>query len=139
MNVTFSLIGLACIWEALLNLKNYWFQKIFLIIFGMGLIFTAIFQHAPINEAVAYNLFEDQIHSVSASIVGFSFTIFSISVAFIEETNKRRIIALLMGLLATGLSFLMFSVTELTGVWQRLMFMASFAWILFFFEGRKKE
>jgi len=139
MNITFGLLGLACIGEASLYLKEYWFQKILLIIFGLGLILTAIFQHAPINEAVAYNLLEDQIHSISASIVGFSFTIFSISVAFIEETNKRRIIALCMGLLATGLSFLMFSVTDLTGVWQRLMFTTSFAWLLFFFEGRKKK
>jgi hypothetical membrane protein len=138
MNITFGLLGLACIWEAIRYLKHYWFQKILLIIFGVGLIFTAIFQHAPITEGVPYNLLEDQIHSVSASIVGFSFTLFSFSVAFIEKTNRRRIIALFMGLLATGLSLLMFSVTDLAGVWQRLMFTASFAWIIFFFACEKR-
>ncbi|MBE0685244.1 MAG: DUF998 domain-containing protein [Anaerolineaceae bacterium] len=137
MNITFGLLGLVCIWEALRYLENYWFQKILLIFFGVGLIFTAIFQHAPITEGVPYNLLEDQIHSVSASMVGFSFTLFSFSIAFIEKTNKRRIVALFMGFLATGFSLLMFSITDLTGVWQRLMFTASFAWIIFFFAGRK--
>ncbi len=137
MNLTFALLGCVCIFEGFLHLKNLWVQKVLLISFGIGLIFTAIFQHAPINEAIPYNILEDNIHSASASVVGFSFTLFAFSVAFIENTDKRRILALLIGMLSIGLSLLMFSVTNYTGVWQRLMFIISFGWMIYFFEGRK--
>lgn len=139
MNITFGLMGFVCILEGLLNLKNHWIQIILLISFGLGLISTAIFQHAPINEAISYNLQEDKIHSIAATIIGFSFTLFAFSAAFIETSNKRRVLALLAGFLATGLSLLMFSVASYTGIWQRLMFIVSFGWIIFFFEARKTK
>jgi len=78
-------------------------------------------------------------HSLFATIVGFSFTIFAISAAFIERTNTKRILALLVGLIATSLSILMYSVIDFAGLWQRLMFIISFAWLIFFFEGMRIE
>jgi len=139
MNLTFVLLGLACIWESVNYLKTYWINKTLLIVFGLGLIFTAIFQHAPIDLNLPYDLLKDQLHSFFASLIGFSFTAFSFSATFIESTRKRKIIAFLMGFIASGLSFLMFSLTEYTGIWQRMMFIISFAWIIFFFKRRKKE
>jgi hypothetical protein len=97
----------------------------------------AVFRHAPINEGIPYSVLEDTIHSFFASVVGFSFTAFAISAAFIEKTSGKRIFALLIGFLATGLSILMFSVTSFTGLWQRLLFMITFAWLVFFFEGQR--
>lgn len=139
MNIVFCLLGIACILEGLFHLRQYWVHKILLTIFGVGLILVGIFQHAPIVEEIPYNLSEDKMHSLFATVVGLSFTIFAISAAFIEKTNTKRILALLVGLIATGLSILMFSVIDFAGLWQRLMFIISFAWLIFFFEGMRIE
>lgn len=137
MNITFCLLGIASVIEGWIYLKHYWVQKILLTIFGIGLIFTAIFQHAPIAEHIPYSVLEDDLHSIFASIVGFSFTFFAFSIAFIESRNIKRVQAVLIGLIATGLSILMFSVANYTGIWQRLIFLVSFAWLIYLFEGKR--
>ena len=139
MNLTFFLLGTASIIEGWRHLKNYYFQKILITIFGLGLMFTAYFHHAPIIDGIPYSIFEDKMHSIFASIVGFSFTIFAISVAFIEKEIQKRILAFLTGLIATGLSLLMFNVPDYAGLWQRLIFILSFAWLIYFFEDRRHK
>lgn len=138
MNITFSLLGLACIVEAWFHLKKLWFQKILLSIFGLALILTAIFQHAPIVEGVPFGELEDNLHSVFASIIGFSFTVFAFSIAFIEKRKINKIFAISVGLIAPGLSLLIFYVADYSGLWQRLIFIITFAWLIFLFEGLKR-
>ncbi len=134
MNTVFFLLGMACIYEGWFHLKGYRFQQIILIVFGASLFLTGIFKHAPINASLPYNLMEDELHSLFATIVGFSFTIFAISAAFIEGSAGKRILALVVGLSAIGFSGLIFVMTDFAGVWQRMMFMLAFAWLIFFFE-----
>lgn len=134
MNMIFVLLGFTCIWKAFTYLKNYPIHRLLLVIFGFSLISTAIFQHAPIDKNLEYDILEDKIHSISASVVGFSFTLFSFSTLFIEKTKKRRIIALLVVFSSTLLSLFMFLLNGFSGIWQRLIFIISFAWIIFFLE-----
>lgn len=42
---------------------------------------------------------------------------------------KRRVAALLMAVVATLLSLLIFQVPQYAGVWQRMMFVLSFGWL----------
>ena len=62
---------------------------------------------------------------------------FAFSAAYIEKTTRRRVLALGVGLVAIVLSMLMFSVVDLAGLWQRIMFIISFIWLIFFFEGMR--
>ncbi|UNC92199.1 DUF998 domain-containing protein [Candidatus Contubernalis alkaliaceticus] len=133
MNIVFFFLGIACIIESWLYLKKYWFQKILLTIFGLSLIFTAIFKHAPIHMDLVYDLREDQLHSFFASMVGFSFTIFAFSAAFIELKPARRLLAVLAAVIAVCFSLLIFN-TVYAGIWQRLMFIISFAWLIIFLK-----
>lgn len=55
MNITFILVGISCLLESFLHLGKFWFQKILLIIFGLGFVFTGIFCNAPIIEGIPYN------------------------------------------------------------------------------------
>jgi len=134
MNMVFFLLGAACILEAWLHLRNFWFQKVILTIFGLGLIFIAFFQHAPITGSIPFNSLEDEIHSFFANVIGFAFTILAFSAAFITKSHVGKIMALLLGCISTILSALMFSLTTYTGILQRLMFILAFAWLIFFFE-----
>jgi len=134
MNVTFIIVGISCVLEAWLHFKKFWFHKILLSIFGLGLVFTGIFHHAPIIEGVIFNSSEDKLHSIFASIVGFLFVIYAISSAFIEKAVSHRIIDISVGFIATLLSILMLYFPDYSGIWQRAIFVISFTWLIFMFE-----
>jgi len=134
MNVAFIIIGISCVLEAWLHLGRFSFHKIILCVFGLSLMLTGIFHHRPIIEGVDFNHFEDKLHSVFASIVGFSFTIFAVSSAFIEKVIKHRIIDISVGFIATMLSMLILYLPDYSGIWQRLIFIISFIWLIFMLE-----
>ena len=136
MNVVFALLGTASIIDGWGRLSNFWLHKVALVVFGTSLFLTAFFQHAPIVSDVGFNVLEDDLHSIFATITGFSFTFFAIASAFIESTRRRKIIAACVGITATLLSILIFNVDELAGVWQRMMFIIVFAWLMYFLYSR---
>lgn len=134
MNVTFILVGASSILEAWLHLHKFWFHKILLSVFGLSLIFVGIFHHAPIAEGVMFDVQQDNLHSIFASIVGLSFTIFAIASAFIETEGKHRVIDIVVGVTATLLSLLMLLLPDYAGIWQRVMFILSFSWLITMLE-----
>jgi len=136
MNVVFALLGIATIIDGWVRLSNYWLHKVVLTVFGISLVLTAIFQHAPIVPDIEFNVLEDDLHSKFATITGFSFTFFTISAAFIESTKRRKVIAVGMAIIAIFLSMLIFNVATLAGVWQRTMFIIMFAWLMYFLYSR---
>lgn len=133
MNTVFFLMGTVCILEGCLRLRNFWFQKAVLGIFGLALIMAAFFQHAPITDG-PFNHLEDQLHSIAATLVGFSFTALAFSAVFVVRFVLSRILAFSAGCISVVLSILMFSLPDYTGILQRLMFILAFAWLIYFFE-----
>ncbi len=138
MNAVFALLGIVVVADGCPRLPGFWLHRILLAVFGASLFLTAFFQHAPIVEGVAYSAWEDSVHSVLATVTGFSFSFFAISAAFIETIGTRRLAAAGVGVLAILLSLLIFNVPDLAGVWQRAMFIAAFAWLMFFLYARKR-
>ncbi len=132
MNLVFILLGTAAMVDGWIHLSKYWLHKAVIIIFGSSLFLTAFFHHAPIVPDLPFNELEDTLHSTFATVTGFAFTFFAISVAFIDTTRFRKIIAVGTGILATLLSLLIFTVPDLAGIWQRLMFIVAFAWLMYF-------
>jgi len=136
MNLVFALLGIATIIDGWERLPKYWMHKALVTLFGMSLIFTAFFQHAPIVQGATFSELEDGLHSKFATITGFSFTFFTFSAAFIESTRLRKLVALGIGILAILLSLLIFNLPDLAGVWQRIMFIAMFGWLMYFLYTR---
>ncbi|HPT79084.1 MAG TPA: DUF998 domain-containing protein [Candidatus Atribacteria bacterium] len=134
MNMTFILVGISCILEAWLHLRRYWFLLLLLCIFGLNLVLVGIFSHAPIVEGAVYDALEDRLHSIFASIAGFSFTAFAISSAFIEKTTRHRAADMSVGLTAALLSLLMACLPDYAGLWQRVLFTVSFIWLILLLE-----
>jgi hypothetical membrane protein len=130
MNVTFVLVGISCVLESWLHLGEFCFHRILLSVFGLGLVFTGVFHHAPIIEGIVYNSMEDNLHSIFASIVGFSFTVYAISSAFIDKDVKHKVIDIIVGITATSLSVLMGYMPDYSGIWQRMIFIISFTWLI---------
>jgi len=80
-----------------------------------------------------YDAYDDAYHSIFAKISGFSFTFLAIATGFINK-GKKRIIAITVGILATLLSILMFEVGTSMGIWQRIIFVMCFGWMIFEFR-----
>lgn len=139
MNIIFILLGLTSIVSGWRALKTYFFHRLLLLVFGVSLIGAGIFRHAPITEGVTVDIFQDQMHSVFASITGFSFTLLAISAAFIVPTLIEKIIALTIGLIASLFSYLMFELPEYMGIFQRLIFLTAFSWMIWFFKKRSAD
>lgn len=96
--------------------------------FGVGLLLVAVFSHAPWEAGTPYVELEDQLHSVFASIVGFSF-IAGVAVTVVVRRPRTRVslvgdVAAL--LVATTVPFLLGA--PVWGILQRLMFLTASAW-----------
>lgn len=134
MNITFALIGLSSIYAGWGHYEGYWFQKIMLIIFGLSLALCAIYSHAPVNTAISFSIREDEYHSLFASTTGFGFTVLAVSTAFTKETKSEMILPISIGIIATLLSLLMFKIEMFAGIWQRMIFIFSFGWMIYEFR-----
>jgi hypothetical membrane protein len=136
MNITFMILGTTCIIESIKFLKTYWVHQFLLVTFGLGLIFTGVFRHAPIIVGQNYDVIHDTLHSIFASLVGFSFVLLCFSASFIEEKRKDAFINTLIGLLATLFSIMMATLPHYAGMIQRVMFIMSFTWLHLFLSKR---
>ncbi len=134
MNLTFVLIGLTSICAGWPHYEGYWIQKSMLLIFGISLVLVAFFSHAPIDTSLNYNVQEDKLHSLFASATGFSFTILAISTGFIKVHKTEMLLPIMIGIVATLLSLLMFKLENFAGIWQRLIFILSFGWMAYEFR-----
>lgn len=140
MNIVFVLMGSLSILAGWSHYQGYGLHRLLLIVFGISLICTAIFSHAPIDPNVSYSEKENQLHSWFATITGFAFTFLAIATGFIKKSKVRMILPFCIGMLATLLSWLMFTIDELMGLWQRLIFISSFGWMIFEFnQGTSNE
>ena len=136
MNMTFASLAFTSIWVGWRFLGKYWFQKIALLVFGMALLMTAIFQHAPIDVTLEYNIKEDQLHSLFATITGFSFSVLAVSIGLVTKGKSHKVLAFIVTILAPLLSALMFyePTENWMGVWQRFIFIGMFGWMIYAFK-----
>lgn len=136
MNLVFIAMGLFSIILVWPQLKYFLLPKGLIILFGLSLAMTGIFSHAPINNSIEYSILEDTIHSVFATITGFAFTFFAITIGFIENDKNRKILAFAIAILATVLSIMMSEFEAFRGILQRIIFITSFGWLLYEVRGR---
>ena len=134
MNFTFVLLGIGSIIAGWRYFEGHPFQRLFLILFGISLTFAAFFNHAPVNTLIQYKISEDGWHSYFIFTAGLTFIILTVSSTFILEKQADRIIAMAAGVLVLLLSVLMSEATQAAGVWQRLLFMISFGWMIYSFK-----
>jgi hypothetical protein len=99
-------------------------------VYGVAMIATATFAHMP-WEDVPYDAFEDSLHSAAATLVGFSFTVGVLLVAFRRPARQRaaRVLDGIAVLAALAISALvMFELVDTAGLVQRIMFGIGYLW-----------
>ncbi|MDC7237668.1 MAG: DUF998 domain-containing protein [Sphaerochaetaceae bacterium] len=129
MDLIFICLGVASI---LINYKTgVVYHQVFGCIFGFSLIMTAFFPHAPLVTNVLPNLFFDKMHSIFASITGFSFTMLAFGHGIVSR-EKQRFWGFVMATIAILVSMGMMMFPSFMGILQRIMFMSAFGWLFFY-------
>jgi len=99
-------------------------------LFAVMMVATAAFAHAPFEEGVAYDQFEDDLHTITATVMGFAFVVGTISVMARRGPPLTLAHAVDGGAaaLAIALSLAMSAASDLEGLLQRLMFLMGYGW-----------
>jgi len=136
MNFLFVCLAAGSLMAGLEYYEGFVPHRIILVLFGISLILLSYFNHAPLNTNIQYNVIEDGWHAYFTCTAGLSFIILSIATIFILEKQQDRLLALTAGISAIFLAVLMSEADRFAGIWQRLMFIISFGWLIFNFKSR---
>ena len=105
---------------------TYWMH----LVFAAAMLGTAAFSHKPWIAGVAFDEFEDFLHSVTATGMGFAFC-FGVFVRF-SQRNRRELLNRALDILALGAATAMPIVSALYsssgGLVQRAMFVVAYVW-----------
>lgn len=111
--------------------KGFVFQRVILLLFGLSIVLSAFFNHAPVNPAISYNISEDGWHKYFACITWIFFAILAFSTALMHKKQTDRSLAFIAGISAVLLSLLSSEAAQTAGIWQRLLFIISFGWMIY--------
>lgn len=134
INLAFILLALSSLIAGWAYFEGCTLHRILLLLFGISLTLTAFFNHAPVNSESTYNLKEAGFNAYFACSAVFSFIILSIATVFIVEREHQRFMAIAAGLSGIVLSVLISEMDQLAGVWERLLFIISFGWMIYSFK-----
>lgn len=98
-------------------------------VYGVSMIAVAAFAHMP-WEDVPYDAFEDTLHSVAATAVGFAFTggVIAVGIRRGRHAGWIRALDTVAVLASVALPLIMFSVPGVGGLVQRVLFGIGYAW-----------
>ncbi len=131
MDLVFVILGVVTILNTFATRVRY--HQVIGGLFGISLVMTAFFPHAPLVEGVPVNMLQDQVHSIFATITGFSFTLLAIGHGLMSK-GSERVFGVLMAIIATLFSLGMMSFPSLMGLLQRIMFISAFGWLFFYMD-----
>ena len=130
MNLVMGALAVSSVLAGWRTYEGYDFHRIILLLFGISLTLAAFFNHAPVSHEIEYSFIEDGWHSYLMNTTWLSFIILTFSTARIQEKPESRLWSIITGLSAISLLLLVKEADQTAGVWQRLQFIISFAWML---------
>lgn len=97
--------------------------------YGVAMIGTAVFAHMP-WEDVPYDEFEDFLHSVASYAVGLTFVVgvIVVSTERLRGALRARAVDAVAILASIVIPMIMFNVTGVAGLVQRVMFAIAYVW-----------
>jgi hypothetical protein len=134
MNSIFAALAFSSVISGWRCFEGFVFHRIMLILFGISLTLAAFFSQAQVSYNIHYNMSEDGWHSFFACTTWMAFIILAFSTALIQEKEADRNLAIGTGLSAIFLSLLTSEADKTAGIWQRLLFIISFGWMIYTFR-----
>jgi hypothetical membrane protein len=108
---------------------------ILILIYGLSILMTGFFCAAPIDSSLAYSMRDARLHSLFASIAGFSLSAGILWYLIAAASTPERLYHLVFLILITGIS-MTFGLAESgkisvgTGIVQRCLYFVSFIWLV---------
>ena len=109
-----------------------------ILIYGLAILVSGLYSTKPILVGMEYSEFESQIHSYSAQIAGMAFSIGLLIHGFTETNPNLKIIHFATFIFVVGLSALFGLMNSNVGIIQRIMYLGSFVWLVFFYNTLNK-
>lgn len=105
-----------------------------ILIYGLAILVSGLYSTKPIETGMDYSELESQIHSYSAQIAGMAFSI-GLLIHGITETNTNlKVIHFATFIFVIGLSALFGLMNSNVGIIQRIMYLGSFVWLIFYYN-----
>jgi Protein of unknown function (DUF998) len=134
MNTIFVALAFSSVISGWGCFDGFAFQRFLLVLFGTSLTLAAIFNHAPADPDIQYNISEDGWHTYFTCTTWLTFIILAFSTAMILERPVYRLLSIATGISVLLLLLLTFEAPKVTGIWQRLLFIISFGWMIHTFR-----
>jgi len=133
MNLAFICLAICCVIAGWSYFEGFVLHRVVLLILGISLVLIAFFNQAPCTE-VRYNIQEAGLHSYFAFTGVISYVMLTLATSFVVDTHHERLLAITTGLSAIILSVLTTESDQQAGIWQRLLFIISFGWMIYNFK-----
>ena len=134
MNSIFAALALSAVISGWGCFEGFVFLRIILVLFGISLVLSAFFNQAPVNPEIRYNIREAGWHMYFVCTTWIAFIILTFSTALMLEKQTDRLLAIITGISAILLSLLASEADRTAGIWQRLMFIISFGWMIYTYK-----
>jgi hypothetical protein len=129
MRVGFVSYGLGTLLAAIVDWSTRPFVRAALVLFGAGLMGTAIWSNASIQPGVSSDTHEDWLHSVASGIVGTAFAAACAARLFGSGRKKPDLLAMAGLLVSVAIPLAMDVWPDFRGLLQRTMFGFSFVFV----------
>ncbi len=114
--------------------KGFMFQRIFLLLFGLSLIMAAIVSlNGMVTNVIQYHG-KNGWYSYFITTGWLTFIILAISTSSILNNALGRFLSVIAGLSDLFLTILVYEAESAAGIWQRLLFIISFGWMIYTFR-----
>jgi hypothetical protein len=114
--------------------KGFMFQRIFLLLFGLSLIMTALVSLNGMFINVAQYQGKNGWYSYFITTAWLTFIILAFSTSSILNNASGWFLSVFAGLSGLFLTILMYEAEFAAGIWQRLLFIISFGWMIYTFR-----
>jgi hypothetical membrane protein len=132
MQIGFLAFGLSLIIG--LILKGLSWQTAPILIYALSVALTGIFCTKPFTNIAIYSTTQSTLHSTFAQIAGISFSLGILTQIFFTPDNKTKYIHIAFFILVIGFSILFGLLKNYQGIAQRLLYLASFIWLIKYFK-----
>ncbi|MDH4124648.1 MAG: DUF998 domain-containing protein [Gammaproteobacteria bacterium] len=129
MRAGFVAYGSGTLLAAIVDWRTRPMVRAALIVFGMGLIGTAIWSNASILPGVLSDMREDWLHSVASAIVGTAFALACVARLFAPGESRRDVLAWAGLAISVAVPLAMAVYPDARGLLQRAMFGFSFVFV----------
>jgi hypothetical membrane protein len=134
VNFTFISLAIGSLVAGWSYFEGYAFHRSMLVLSGISQVLAALFNQAPLDPHISYNIAESGLHEYFSCSAVFSFSILSIATAFILERQYNKLLAASSGLSVIILLILTSESDHMAGIWNRLLLITAFGWMIYCFK-----